>query len=130
MREYLCIAMLLVMIILLIPACGPSEAAASQAAEPRPLSFVVDNRSGGEITSIGLEGANLPMSFGDMSKGQTKSLKNKKLQLPEKLTLHWSDARGKRKEGSVKVWGELGATYSGPVKLTITQRGKASLSGG
>ena len=130
MREYLCIAMLLVMILLLIPACGPSEADAAEAAERRPLSFVVVNNSSYKIDDIGLEGANLPMNFSGIDKGGRGELKNKSLELPRKLTLHWSDSRGERHEGSVDVWGGLSPSYSGPVKLTITVRNKVVLSGG
>ena len=130
MREYLCIAMLLVMILALLPGCGPSEADAAQADVPRELSFVIVNNTGGDISSIGLAGANIPMNFSDMDKGQRSEIKNKKLKLPEKFNLHWSDQRGNRKEGSVSVWSELGASYTGPVTLTITQRGKVVLTGG
>lgn len=130
MREYLCIAMLLVLILALLPGCGPSEADAAEAQTPRELSFVIVNNSGGDIKSIGLAGANIPMNFSDMDKGARSEIKNKKLKLPEKLSLHWSDHRGNRKEGSVSVWSELGASYAGPVTLTITQRGKVVLTGG
>lgn len=130
MREYLCITLLLVMILTLLPGCGPSEASATQAAVPRPLSFVVVNNSGEAIQGIGLEGANIPMGFRNLESGDKSQLKNKNLKLPEKLTLHWNDARGRRKEGSVNIWGRLGASYSGPVTLTITSRGGVTLAGG
>lgn len=130
MREYLCIALLLVMILTLLPGCGPSEADATEAQAPRALSFVVVNNSGDDIEGIGLAGANIPMSFADLTNNGRGELKNKKLELPEKLTLHWGDARGNRSEGSVNVWSELGASYSGPVTLTITRRGKVVLTGG
>jgi len=130
MREYLCIALLLAMILMLIPACGPSEADAAEAAEPRDLSFVIVNNSSYKIDDIGLAGANLPMNFSAIDKGGRSELKNKKLELPRKLTLHWSDSRGERHEGTVDVWGKFGASYSGPVKLTITQRYQVVLTGG
>lgn len=133
MRENLCIAMLLVMILALLPSltgCGASEADAAEAEVPRTLSFVVINNSGGDIENVALDGANLPIGFSDLDKGERSELKNKKLELPEKLTLHWGDARGNRKEGSVKVWSELGANYTGPVTLTITSRGTVTLAGG
>ena len=116
--------------ILLLPGCGPSEADASEAAVPRELTFTVTNNSDGEINSVGLSGANLPMAFRNLTKGESATLKSKKLELPEKLSLHWSNKRGDRKEGSANVWSELGASYSGPVNLTITQRGKVVLTGG
>ena len=117
--------------LLVLPGCGgASEAKAQEAQVPRELSFVIVNNSGGDIRSIGLQGANIPMSFRAMAKGKRSEIKNKKLKLPEQLTLHWSDRRGDRYEGSVHVWGELGASYSGPVKLTITRRNKVVLSGG
>ncbi|MEO0476976.1 MAG: hypothetical protein AAF085_13545 [Planctomycetota bacterium] len=133
MREYLCIAMLLVMILALLPSltgCGPSEADAAEAQTPRQLSFVVINKSGQDIEGIGLEGANIPMGFRDIENGGRSEVKNKKLKLPEKLTLHWGNARGDRSEGTVHVWSEFGASYSGPVTLTITSRGKVALTGG
>lgn len=130
MREYLCIAMLLVMILALLPGCGPSEADAAAAQVPRELSFVVINNSGQTIQSVGLDGANIPMSFADLEDNAQGAVKNKKLELPEKLTLHWGDARGNRKEGTVKVWSELGSSYSGPVTLTITRRSTVTLTGG
>lgn len=130
MREYLCIAMLIVMILALLPGCGPSEADAAEAEVPRQLSFVIVNQSGEDISGIGLAGANLPIGFSDIDKGQRSSVKNKSLELPEKLTLHWGNARGDRKEGTVDVWAELGSTYTGPVTLTITSRGKVKLAGG
>ena len=130
MREYLCIAVLLVMILALLPGCGASEADAAAAEAPRPLSFVVVNHSGSEISGVGLDGANIPMGFRDIKNDNQAELKNKKLELPESLTLHWSDPRGNRKEGSVNVWSELGGSYSGPVTLTITSRGKVVLTGG
>jgi hypothetical protein len=130
MREYLCIAMLLVMILLLIPGCGPSEADAAAAETPRELSFVVVNNTGGPIKGIGLEGANMPMAFRNIDDGEQASVKNKQLKLPERLTLHWGDRRGDRHEGSVNVWSELGASYTGQVTLTITRRGKVVLTGG
>lgn len=132
MRQYLCISMLLVMILMLmtIPGCGPSEADAAAAQAPRELSFVVINNSGTDIDGVGLEGANIPMGFRDIKQGTQAQLKNKKLQLPETLTLHWGDPRGNRHEGSVKVWSELGASYSGPVTLTITRRNTVVLTGG
>jgi hypothetical protein len=130
MREYLCIAMLLVMILALLPGCGPSEADAAAAEAPRALSFVVVNNSGQTLESVGLEGANIPMGFRDIEKNGRGEVKNKKLELPETLTLHWGDARGNRKEGTVNVWSELGASYSGPVTLTVTRQGKVVLTGG
>lgn len=130
MREYLCIAALIVMILALLPGCGPSEADAAQAEKPRQLSFVIVNNSGGEIDGVALDGANLPIGFRDIEKAGRSEVKNKKLELPEKLTLHWGDPRGNRKEGSVNVWSELGSSYSGPVTLTITRRGKVVLTGG
>ncbi|MGB0767525.1 MAG: hypothetical protein ACPGYV_07420 [Phycisphaeraceae bacterium] len=130
MRDYLCIAMLLVMILALLPGCGPSEADAAAADEPRELSFVIVNNSGRDVEGVGLEGANIPMGFRDIEKGGRSEVKNKELRLPETLTLHWGDERGNRKEGSVDVWSELGASYTGPVTLTITRRGKVVLTGG
>ncbi|MEM6506503.1 MAG: hypothetical protein AAF711_13760 [Planctomycetota bacterium] len=133
MREYLCIAMLLVMILALLPSmtgCGPSEADAAAADVPRELSFVVVNNSGADIKGVGLDGANIPMGFADIEKDGQGMVKNKKLELPETLTLHWGDPRGNRKEGTVNVWSELSATYTGPVTLTITRRGKVVLTGG
>lgn len=130
MREYLCIAMLLVMILALLPGCGPSEADAAAAQQPRELSFVVVNNSGGDINGVALEGANMPMAFHDIKDKSQGKVKNKKLELPEKLTLHWGDERKERHEGSVNVWSELGASYSGPVKLTINRRGTVTLTGG
>lgn len=130
MREYLCIAMLLVMILLLIPGCGPSQADAASAEQSRELSFVVVNNSGGDIDGVALVGTNIPMGFADIKNNDRGTLKNKKLNLPEKLTLHWGDERGNRKEGSVYVWSELGASYSGPITLTITRRNKVILTGG
>lgn len=130
MREYLCIAMLLVMILALLPGCGPSEADAAAAQVPRELSFVVVNHSGQAVEGVGLDGANIPMSFADLADNARGEVKNKKLELPEKLTLHWGDARGNRKEGTVKVWSELGSSYSGPVTLTITRRSTVTLTGG
>lgn len=130
MREYLCIAMLIAMILTLLPGCGPSEADAAAAQAPRPLSFVVINNSGQDIVGVGLEGANIPMGFSDIKKNSRGEVKNKKLELPETLTLHWGNKRGDRKEGSVNVWSGLGASYSGPVTLTITRKGKVSLTGG
>jgi hypothetical protein len=129
MREYLCIAMLLVMILTLLPGCGPSEADAAAASEPRPLSFVVLNKTGGDINGVGIEGANVPMGFSDIENNGRGEVKDKDLKLPETLTLHWGDTRGDRHEGSVNVWSELGASYSGPVTLTITRRGKVNLTG-
>lgn len=117
--------------ILLLPACGgASEAQAAEAQVPRELSFVVVNQSRSDIRSVGLAGANRPMAFSPIAKGDTHSLKSKGLQLPEKLTLHWTDKRGDRHEDSVGVWSELSASYSGPVTLTITQRNKVVLTGG
>lgn len=117
--------------ILLLPGCGgATEAEAAEAQVPRELSFVVINQSRGEVNSIGLAGANMPMSYGSIDKGGRKSLKNKGLTLPEKLTLHWTDHRGDRHEGSARVWSELGASYSGPVTLTINHRNKVVLTGG
>jgi len=130
MREYLCIAMLLVMILALLPGCGPSEADAAAAQQPRELSFVVINRSGGDIEGVGLQGANIPMGFSDIKAGGRGEIKNKKLKLPETLTLHWGDDRGDRHEGSVNAWSELGSSYTGPVRLTITRRGNVTLTGG
>lgn len=115
--------------VLLTPGCGPGEAEAAQAAEPRDLSFAIVNNSGDTIKSIGLEGANLPMSFRPIEDGGSSSIKNRKLELPEKLTLHWSDKHGDRHEGSVRVWGELGSTYSGQVTLTISRSNKVVLTG-
>ncbi|MFN3167980.1 MAG: hypothetical protein ACE37H_13050 [Phycisphaeraceae bacterium] len=126
-----CLLMVLwVSAVLLLPGCGPSEADASQAAVPRELSFTVINNTGGEMRSIGLEGANLPIAFSNIAEADRHTLKSKNLELPETLTLHWSDARGDRREGTVEVWGELGSSYSGPVNLTVTQRGKVVLTGG
>ncbi|MBX2852128.1 MAG: hypothetical protein KTR15_10320 [Phycisphaeraceae bacterium] len=130
MREYLCIAVLLVMILALLPGCGPSEADAAAAQAPRQLSFVVVNNSGQAIKGVGLEGANIPMGFSDIENKSRGEIKNKKLELPERLTLHWGNGRGDRSEGSVNVWSELGASYTGPVTLTITRRGKVVLTGG
>ena len=130
MREYLCIAVLLVMILTLLPGCGASEADAAAADTPRELSFVVVNNSGADIDGVGLKGANIPMGFRDIKDNDRAQLKNKKLKLPETLTLHWGDPRGNRKEGSVNVWSELGASFSGPVTLTINRRGKVVLTGG
>ena len=132
MREYLCIAMLLVMILALLPGltgCGPSEADAAEAQAPRQLSFVVINKTGQDIEGVGLEGANIPMGFRDIEKDGRGEVKHKELKLPEKLTLHWGNPRGDRSEGTVHVWSELGASYSGPVTLTITRRGKVVLTG-
>ena len=70
------------------------------------------------------------MSFSDIPDNERSELKDKKLKLPERLTLHWGDSRGNRAEGSVNVWSELGASYSGPVVLTITPRGKVVLTRG
>ena len=116
--------------VLLLPGCGPSEADAAAAAEPRSLSFTVVNNTGGEIRSIALEGANLPMSFRPIARGQRSTLSNKELELPETLTLHWSDVNGDRREGTVRVWSDLGAAYSGPVTLTINSRNQVALNGG
>ena len=129
MREYLCIAMLLVLILTLLPGCGPSEADAAAASEPRELSFVVINQSGGDINNVGLEGANYPMGFRDIKNNAQGKVKDKDLKLPETLTLHWGNDRGDRKEGSVNVWSELGASFSGQVTLTINRRGKVILTG-
>ena len=107
------------------------QAQADEAAKPRPLTFTIVNRSGGEVTQVGLSGANMPIACGDLTDGQSSTpLKHKELELPEELTLHWTDGRGDRKEGSVKVWAELGSTYAGPITLTVTRRGKVNLSGG
>lgn len=115
---------------LLLPGCGPSEADAAQAAVPRDLSFTVVNRSGGEMSSIGLAGANYPIAYSNITDQDQHTIKSKSLELPETLTLHWSDRRGDRKEGTVHVWSELGASYSGPVVLTVDRRGKVVLTGG
>lgn len=127
-----CLLMVLwVSSMLLLPGCGePSAAEAAEASRDRPLSFVVINNTGGEMTQIGIDGTNFPMGFSDLEKGATGQIAAKSLELPEHLTLYWSDPRGDRKEGSVDVWSELGASYSGPVKLTVTRRGKVVLSGG
>jgi len=126
-----CLLMVLwVSAVLLLPGCGPSEADASEAAVPRQLSFTVINQSGGEMTSIGLEGANLPIAYSDIEADDSHTISSKSLELPETLTLHWSDRRGDRKEGTVYVWSELGSSYSGPVNLTVTRRGKVVLTGG
>lgn len=116
--------------VLLSPGCGPSEADASAAAAPRPLSFSIINQSGGEIRSIGVEGANYPMAFSPITKGDAHTISAKSLELPETLTVHWSDRHGERFEGRVNVWSELGPTYSGPVNLTIDMRNNVNLSGG
>lgn len=114
-----------------LPGCGgASEADAAEAQVSRELSFVVVNHSRGDIRDIGLAGANFPMAFSPMPQGERSSLKSKNLKLPEKLTLHWSDGRGDRHEASVRVWSELGSSYSGPVVLTINQRNQVTLSGG
>ncbi len=115
---------------LLLPGCGPSEAEATQAAVPRDLSFTITNRTGDKMKSIGVEGGKLPMSFRDLAEGQSATLKSKKLDLPETLTIHWSSERGDRKEATANLWGELGASYTGPVNLTLNARGKIVLSGG
>ena len=133
MRENLCIAILLVMILALLPSltgCGASEADAAQAEVPRELSFVIVNNSGGPINGVALDGANLPIGFRDIEKDGRSEVKNKSLKLPETLNLHWGNRRGDRKEGKVHVWSELGPTYTGPVTLTITRRGKVVLTGG
>lgn len=117
--------------LLLLSGCGGgSEMKAEQAQVSRDLSFVVINNSRGEIREIGLQGANIPISYSTMQKGKRSEIKSKKLELPERLTLHWSDTRGDRHEGTVRVWGELGATYSGPITLTITAQNKVTLTGG
>ena len=126
-----CLLMVLwVSAVLLLPACGPTEADAAQAAVPRELSFNVINQSGGKMTSIGIEGTNYPMAFSNIDDDDAHMLKSKSLELPESLTLHWSDARGNRHEGTVHVWNELGASYTGPVNLTVDARGKVTLTGG
>ena len=129
MREYLCIALLLVMILALLPGCGASEADAAAANEQRVLSFVVINNSGGDINGVALEGANLPMGFHDIKNKDHGKLSNRKLELPETLTLHWGDDRNNRREGQVNVWSELGASFSGQVTLTIDHRDKVILTG-
>ena len=132
MRDYLCIAMLLVMILGLLSGltgCGPSEADAAAADEPRELTFVVINESGGDINGVALVGANMPMGFHDIKNKDRGEVKSKKLELPEKLTLHWGDTRDNRHEGSVSVWSELGASFSGQVTLTINHRDKVILTG-
>lgn len=116
--------------ILLTPGCGPSEADAAVATESRTLTFNIVNQSGGEIHDIGLSGANMPMAFRDLDDGESASVKDKKLALPEKLNLHWSDTRGNRKEASALIRSELGPSYSGPVTLTLNRRGKLTLGGG
>lgn len=126
-----CLLMVLwVSAVLLLPACGPTEADASQAAVPRELTFTVINQSGGKMTSIGMEGANAAIAYSTIDDNDSHTIKSKSLTLPEKLTLHWTDARGDRREGTVKVWNELGASYSGPVNLTVNKRGKVTLTGG
>lgn len=116
--------------ILLLPACGPGEADASQAAVPRDLSFTIINDSGARIHSIGVAGANYPIAYSPIDADGRSTIKSKNLKLPETLTVHWTDARGERHEGTVRVWGELSAGYSGPVNLTINHRDKVILSGG
>lgn len=117
--------------VVFMPGCGgASEAEAAEAAQDRELSFVVRNQSGKDIRDIGLEGANFPMSFSPIEDDGTARIRSKKLELPETLTLHWSDQRGERHEGSVRVWSELGGSYSGPVVLTINYRNQVSVTGG
>lgn len=115
--------------ILLLPGCG-AGANSAEAAEPRDLSFTLINQSRSDIRAIGVEGTDPPMSFSPIDEGGRATIRSKKLQLPETLTVHWSDERGERHEGTVRVWGELGASYSGPVKMTIDHRNKVVLSGG
>ena len=122
--------------ILVLPACGgPNEANASapvkQATDPRPISITIVNRSSTTATQIGVSGAAMPISCGDLPKGGSSiALKHKELTLPKRLTLHWSDSRGDRKEGTVRPQDTLGPTFSGPMTLTITSQGKVKLTAG
>jgi len=121
--------MLLSVLMLCLPACGPSEADASGAKPTRPLSFVVENHSGDQIRSIGMEGTEMPMGFRDLADGESASLSNKNLSLPQHLTLNWSDARGNRYAKRFNVWNELSSSYSGPITIRVKSRGKASFRG-
>jgi len=130
MRLLTVMTLLMMSAVLVLPGCGPSEADASAAAVPRDLSFTVVNDSDGKMTGIGLEGANYPISFGPIDAGDASTIRSKKLELPETLTLHWNDYRGNRHEGTARIWNNLGPAYSGPVTLTVNERNKLVLSGG
>lgn len=114
--------------VLLLPGCGGATSA--EASVKRDLTFTLVNNSRMDIRSIGVEGTDPPFSYSPIQAGSRSMLKSKSLSLPETLTVHWTDERGDRHEGTVRCWSELGASYSGPVVMTITHRNKVVLTGG
>ncbi|MEM1353989.1 MAG: hypothetical protein AAGC44_05050 [Planctomycetota bacterium] len=121
---------LLVGLLLLLPGCEPDQAsAASSVNQPRKITFTLVNRTGGEMKSIGVRGAERPMGYRDIEHGQSGSISHKEPGTPEWLEVNWSDSRGDRHVGKVYVWSQLGQGYGGDLTLVIDRKNRVSLRG-
>lgn len=86
------VGLLLFSLLLTLQACGGASDA--EAADPSgPPSFVVVNRSGGEIKDIAVK-ANMMIRFRDLSHGESSTMSDAQLRVPGRLSIRWTDAGG------------------------------------
>lgn len=122
------LGLLLIGLMMVVPGCEPSNASAADGG-PLKLTLTLINNSGGAIEDIGVEGADRPVAFRDMEAGDRSAVRLKEPHLPEWLEVNWTDSRGDRRVGKVKIWTQLGDSYRGDLTLTITNRHKVELRG-
>lgn len=86
------VGLLLLSLLLTLQAC--SGASDAEAADPTgPPSFVVVNRSGGEIRDIAVK-ANMMIRFRDLSHGESSTMSDAQLRVPGHLQIRWTDELG------------------------------------
>ena len=89
---------------------------------PKKVTFTVQNDTGQEINSVGINSSSkkmTPMSYGTIAKNKSETLKNKFV--PAIVGVHWSKKNKRRTSQSVKIYDALGTDYQGPVHLIINK---------
>jgi len=112
----------------MIAGCGGGDAS-NEEVTSKPVTFTVCNRTGAKIIDVGINSNDsrmTPMSYGSIENGVSETLKNN--YLPSKIGLHWSKLNKNRTSKDINVSSSLGATYQGPIRLTVQPNGKVIVS--
>ncbi|MEM1212866.1 MAG: hypothetical protein AAGI68_11290 [Planctomycetota bacterium] len=120
-----CAALLLV--VPLLSGCGEPDSA--QAETPKPsgkMEITVINQTRGDLTDV-LVKASLPVVFGELERGKTKTMGHRDLEMVEKIKVRWVERGDKVRLKTLYPYRRLGRHYTGPIEVTLRPDGVAQL---
>ncbi|MFA9476877.1 hypothetical protein ACERK3_01090 [Phycisphaerales bacterium AB-hyl4] len=113
-------------IVLTLPliACGESAEA------PERVSYTLTNDTTHEIREVIATGANHHLAFNEVDAGESQTLRGPGLDVPESLTLYWTNHMDQRRSMQLNLRNEVGEDYAGPIRLTVDRRQLVTVQAG